>query len=217
MGTSHPVSPRESRWQASLAIVAAVVLYLALPDQFVGLPRLLIPALEVALLVALFAVAPHRHAAEARWHRILGIILIAVINLANGLSLALLIHAILNGSGYSGKELIIAAIDIWLTNAIVFGLWYWELDRGGPGNRMIDRKHPPDFLFPQMSTPKFAPDGWRPRFYDYLYVSFTNAAAFSPTDTMPLTATSKMLMLVQSLVSLLTVALVASRAVNILH
>jgi hypothetical protein len=106
-------------------------------------------------------------------------------------------------------------VPIWLTNVIVFGLWYWELDRGGVAARLRQNHRRPDFLFPQMSTPGSAP-GWTPDFMDYLYTSFTNATAFSPTDTMPLTAWAKLLMMVQSLASLRTVALVISRAVNIL-
>jgi hypothetical protein len=107
-------------------------------------------------------------------------------------------------------------VPIWLTNVIVFGLWYWDLDRGGPATRLHENHRRPDFLFPQMSTPGSGPN-WTPDFLDYLYTSFTNATAFSPTDTMPLTAWAKLLMMVQSLASLLTVALVVSRAVNILN
>jgi hypothetical protein len=107
-------------------------------------------------------------------------------------------------------------VQIWLTNVIVFGLWYWDLDRGGPIERRRIHHRQPDFLFPQMVTPGAAPEPWCPHFVDYLYVSFTNATAFSPTDTMPLTAWAKLLMMVQSLASLLTVVLVAARAVNIL-
>ena len=106
-------------------------------------------------------------------------------------------------------------MPIWLTNVIVFGLWYWELDRGGPATRQQASHRQPDFLFPQMSTPGSAP-GWTPAFVDYLYTSFTNATAFSPTDTMPLTVWAKLLFMVQSLASLVTVAVVISRAVNIL-
>lgn len=211
-GTPH----LEPRWQASLAVLTALILYIVLPAKFIVRPIWLIPALEVALLLVLTVVSPHRHATESRWHRILGIVLIAIVNLANAISLILLIRAILSGHDNNGRELIAASIDIWLTNVLVFALWYWEVDRGGPGHRLANQAHPPDFLFPQMSDPRYAPPHWQPRFIDYLYVAFTNAAAFSPTDTMPLSATAKMLMLVQSLVSLLTVALVAGRAVNIL-
>jgi hypothetical protein len=103
-----------------------------------------------------------------------------------------------------------------VTNVLLFGLWYWEFDRGGPLRRASGREAAPDFMFPQMADPRMAPDGWRPSLIDYLYVSFTNATAFSPTDTMPLTPTAKVLMAVQSLASLITVGLVFARAVNIL-
>jgi hypothetical protein len=212
-------APREHRWQAALAILIALLLYVRLPDQYIGLPRYLIPALESVLLVAVLIIAPHRHGQEPAWQRWLGIALIALINAANAVSLVLLIHGLLDHSATNGRDLIIASIDIWLTNVIVFGLWYWELDRGGPGARLRSGDVlPPDFLFPQMTLPhKLQPVGWRPHFLDYLYVAFTNAAAFSPTDTMPLSVTAKSLMLVQSMVSLLTIALVAARAVNILQ
>jgi uncharacterized membrane protein len=139
-----------------------------------------------------------------------------MVSLANVASLALLLVTLLNGSQRAGTQLLFAATQIWFTNVLVFALWYWELDRGGPSARMRRNHREPDFLFPQMSTPGAAPAGWTPRFPDYLYVAFTNATAFSPTDTLPLTVWAKLLMLVQSFASLLTVALVAARAVNIL-
>jgi hypothetical protein len=108
-------------------------------------------------------------------------------------------------------------MQIWFTNVLAFGLWYWEFDRGGPGSRSHVHHREPDFLFPQMANPDAAPKDWCPSFIDYMYVTFTNATAFSPTDTMPLTQWAKLLMAVQSLASLLTVALVAARAVNILR
>ena len=105
---------------------------------------------------------------------------------------------------------------IWLTNFLIFALWYWEMDRGGPGKRAAGHDGPPDFLFPQMSDDRIEPRDWRPQFIDYLYVSLTNATAFSPTDTMPLTPMAKIIMGVQSIVSLVTIGLIVSRAVNIL-
>ena len=122
----------------------------------------------------------------------------------------------LAGTQEVGKNLLFYATQIWFTNVLVFGLWYWELDRGGPGERCASRHREPDFLFPQMANPGAATFDWHPSFVDYLYVSFTNATAFSPTDTMPLTEWAKVLMMIQSLASLITVALVAARAVNIL-
>lgn len=121
------------------------------------------------------------------------------------------------GRHVAAHELIRAAIHMWCTNVIVFALWFWQLDSGGPMVRHAEASTTPDFLFPQTATPEFASPGWRPKFLDYLYVSFTNATAFSPTDAMPLTQWAKMLMLVESASSLLLLVMVAARAVNILH
>ena len=131
-------------------------------------------------------------------------------------SLVLLVHALLHGSKSNGHELILSGIVLWCTNVLLFGLWYWEVDRGGPVAREKDERDLPDFLFPQMTDPRWAPKDWMPSLIDYLYVSLTNATAFSPTDTMPLTPTAKWLMSAQSLASLVTVGLVVARAVNIL-
>ncbi len=210
-------STGEPRWPALLAVVAAAALQLILPQTLIrGLGnRGLIPALELALIVVLLIANPGRISKEESRLRIVGIALIALITIANVVSLIELIHALLYGTKAGGRPLVYASVPIWLTNIIVFGLWYWELDRGGPAARQQPSHRQPDFLFPQMSTPGSAP-GWTPRFLDYLYTSFTNATVFSPTDTMPLTAWAKFLMMLQSLASLVTVAVVVSRAVNIL-
>lgn len=196
----------------------AILLYVTLP-QNLTFGKWLLPILEGALIVPLTLMYPRRHHDESPLQRFMALALIALINLANLVSLALLVHELLSGRRAAGKELVYGSIAIWLTNVIVFGLWYWELDRGGPGKRCrpVHERREPDFLFPQMANPDVAPKGWHPTFVDYLYVSFTNASAFSPTDTMPLTEWAKLLMLVQSLASLLTVVLVTARAVNILN
>lgn len=206
----------EMRWPASLAVVVALVLYVTLPERLTMGPVWLIPALELALLIPLSVAAPRRVPGEPSWLQTAAMSLIGIVNVANVASLVLLVHFLLNGSKATGGQLLTGAVQIWLTNVIVFSLWYWELDRGGPDARASTEHREPDFLFPQMVTPGCARVGWSPKFIDYLYVSFTNASAFSPTDTMPLTGWAKMLMLVQALASLLTVALVAARAVNIL-
>ena len=209
----------EPRWPALLAVLAAMGLQLILPNNLLqGLGnRALIPSLEGVLLLVLLIANPGRISKEESRLRIVGIALIALITVANVVSLIELIHALLypTGGHAGGRSLVYASVPIWLTNVIVFGLWYWELDRGGPATRQQPQHRQPDFLFPQMSTPGSAP-GWTPDFLDYLYTSFTNATAFSPTDTMPLTAWAKLLMMLQSLASLVTVAVVVSRAVNIL-
>lgn len=210
-----PAPPR-TYWPARAAVLIAVALYLVLPDQLIPYPRWIVPTLEGAVLVALTFVVPHRTTVDHPARRILAIVLIALISAANTLSLGLLVHELLHGGAQEGRLLIFSSIGIWLTNVIVFGLWYWELDRGGPFQRHNPTHREPDFLFPQMATPGAGPPTWAPSFIDYLYVSLTNATAFSPTDTMPLTTMAKSLMAVQSIASLLTVAVVAARAVNIL-
>jgi uncharacterized membrane protein len=147
---------------------------------------------------------------------LVAILLIGLTSVANAASLVLLVSFLLKGGKAEGPELLFSALNIFLTNLIVFGLWYWELDGGGPMKRHMEPREYPDFLFPQFSTPECTDREWRPTFTDYLYVSATNAMAFSPTDTLPLTHRAKLLMLGQALISLMTIALVAARAVNIL-
>jgi len=189
---------------------------LTLPEKLTIGPGWLIPVLEGALLVPLTVSAPYRHREEARLIRFASLLLIGLTNLANVTSLGLLVHVVLSGGVVSGRSLIFSGIQIWLTLIAVFALWYWELDRGGPTIRGQTDERTPDFLFPQMATPELRQPDWMPDFVDYLYVSFTNATAFSPTDTMPLTSRAKLLMLVEALASITTVVMVAGRAVNIL-
>jgi len=213
---NQPVrSNTEPRWPASLAVLAAIVLYATLPDRYTMGPTWLIPALEGTLLIGLNLTAPRRRPEEAILLRAAAIALTGLVTVTNFFALGLLIDSLLHGSKAEGTQLIFAAIQIWLTNVAVFALWFWELDRGGPGQRR-QTSSLPDFLFPQMSAKEIAARDWTPNFVDYLYVSFTNAMAFSPTDTMPLTRWAKLLMLAQSLASLLTVSFLAARAVNIL-
>lgn len=201
----------EARWPGALAIVCALVLYVALPPQFTLLPWLL-PFLEISLLLPLMITKPYRDSRESLLVQSLSIFIIALINIANFISLILLAHFLVAGAQINGQDLLLDGVNIWLTNIIVFGLWYWELDRGGPAK---NRSYPPDFLFPQMGLPQMF-EQWTPHFVDYFYCAFTNATAFSPTDTMPLSPKAKTLMLIQSLTSFITVALIVSRAVNIL-
>jgi uncharacterized membrane protein len=208
----------EARWQVSVAVAAAVALQFPLPGRLVLLhPAWLLPALEGLLLLALVMANPRRINRESRALRLLGLTLAAILSLANAWSVARLIIGLVNGTeGNTAGPLLVTGGAIWLTNVIVFGLWYWEFDRGGPVARANADRMYPDFQFAQMATPQLAPPDWEPAFADYLYLSFTNAAAFSPTDVLPLSRWSKMAMTVQATVSILTVALVVARAVNIL-
>src|SRR5262249_41880895 len=126
--------------------------------------------------------------------------LFAVISFANALLLVAVIASLISGHERSGGQLLLKALTLWATNTITFGLWFWSLDRGGPARRLEPEPPPPDFQFPQLSDPGLAQPGWYPQLFDYLYVSFTNSIAFSPTDTLPLTRPAKALMLAESTV-----------------
>lgn len=207
----------ENRLPVVAAILVAVVLQLLLPDRYGMHPHWLLPALEVVLLVILTVINPVRLERSTRFGRAASIGVVAVITVDNALSAAALDYSILTGhAGQDAAGLLASGAAIYATNVIAFGIWYWELDRGGPFNRTAGLQPYPDFLFPQMSDPHLAPPDWEPQFFDYLYLSTTNVAAFSPTDTLPLSRWAKALMAVQSIIALSTTILVIARAVNIL-
>lgn len=208
----------ESRVPAALAVAGALVAQTLLSSDLIPGPQLLVPGIEGALLLGLLAADPSRLSTESKDLRVVSIGFIGLVGLANAIALVSLVDKLVSGHG-NGRDLLAAAAGVWLTNVVVFGLAYWELDRGGPLGRAGARSAPPhpDLWFPQDGDAKdAAPHDWQPVFVDYLFVSLTAATAFSPTDTMPLTSRSKLLIGLQSLVSLLTVGLVAARAVNIL-
>jgi uncharacterized membrane protein len=216
-GVAEAFARHDPYWPAQLTLLAAILLDLDLPTRLTLSPIWVLPGLE-GLLLALLVVTtpwdPHRvHPAR----RAAALVLISIVSAANLLSLVLLAHILLHaGSPSDGRQLILAGAEIWITNVMVFALWYWELDRGGPQGRKLAEPPRPDFLFPQYTEELLGGWDWRPTYVDYLYVSFTNATAFSPTDTMPLSEWAKLAMMVQSLASLVTIGLVVARAVNIL-
>ena len=207
-------------WPAA-AVVAAAGLYADLPSRFIagtgagafGAVRWIVPALTLLVLASLAAIRPRGRLTR----RYLVIGTIGIVSVANAVSIALLIHLLINGAEAHASTLLRAAVHMWVVNVLLFALWYWQLDGGGPLSRPSCRPSQRDFLFPQQTEPALAESGWRPLFLDYLYVSFTNATAFSPTDAMPLSRWAKMLMLVQSALSLALAVMVVARAVNILH
>jgi uncharacterized membrane protein len=203
-------------WEPQLVVACAIALQLSLAEQVTPGPSWLLPSLEGALLVGLVMVSPHPNVRHSRFRRHAAIAMVGIVSAANIVSLVLLVNKLLQGGQENGHALIRSGIALWCTNVLLFGLWYWEVDRGGPAARQRHERDTPDFLFPQMSNPRWAPRGWMPKLIDYLYVSLTNATAFSPTDTMPLTPTAKWLMSAQSIASLVIVGLVVARAVNIL-
>jgi hypothetical protein len=203
-------------WPASLALLACAGLYVFLTPRLLLGPKWIVPILIVLPLIPL-SLRRHRHPSESRWVRRSTISLIAIVNVVNVTTMVLLVHHLLKGTVTNGRGLVYSAIAVWVTNVIVFGLWFWELDRNGPSVRGTVAEGPPDLQFPQMEHPERYGDDWRPQFIDYLYTAYTNGTSFAPADAMPLTARLKILFTFESSVSLVTVAVVAARAVNILH
>jgi hypothetical protein len=217
---------RESRWEAAPVVTVVIVLQAVLAItseahdwELWGLPWWvwLIPIIpETALLVALAWSRSRRLLEQIGRRRMVSLTLVGIISVSNSLLLIALIGSLIRGEQTSAGELLMEAGAIWGTNVIAFGLWYWAFDRGGPVRRFEPDPPPPDFQFPQMENPQLAAPGWYPELFDYLYVSFTNAVAFSPTDAMPLSRLAKRMMLAEASISAVTVLLVAARAVNII-
>jgi hypothetical protein len=215
----------ESRWEAAPAIVLVIAfqLLLAIVSQTEDWKLWVLPwwvwlipiGPELILLVPLTWQRPRRRLEQLGHRRTVALLLLGLVSLANALLLLAVVASLVRGDEKSGAQLLLKATTVWGTNVIAFGLWYWAFDRGGPVRRLRSHPPPPDFQFPQMENPQLAEPGWRPHLVDYIYVSFTNAIAFSPTDAMPLSRWAKLLMLSESALSALTVLLVAARAVNI--
>jgi hypothetical protein len=215
----------ESRWEAAPAVAVAigmqVLLALVSRNQDWELWIFswwvwLIPAVpETLLVIPLAWHRPRRRLEQLGHRRTVALTLLGVVSLANATLLVAVLASLILGDETSGGQLLLKAITVWSTNVIAFGLWYWAFDRGGPVRRLQANPPPPDFQFPQMENPQLAAPGWQPELIDYLYVSFTNSIAFSPTDAMPLSRWAKLLMLTESSLSSITVLLVTARAVNI--
>ena len=212
-----PARP-EPRWPAMLALLAVGGLRLALPEQLSVGPGWLLLAIIVILIIP--SVWAH-NAGRAALNRVLGFVVTGVITVDMIWSLWLLISA-LPQHRESPLALLESAAALWITNILVFALWYWRLDAGGPNERDLRGTHSDGaFLFPQMTLDLEAKramgeENWNPGFVDYLFIAFNTSTAFSPTDVPVLSRWAKVLMMVQSLISLATIALLAARAVNIL-
>lgn len=204
-------------WHVQLAMFVAICLQLALPETF-SLAHYIVPPLELALLISLAFTTPKERAFKSRLRRFNVVALIVLASLANAFSLGVILNRLLTEVGADdGRSLIMAAINIFITNIIIFALWYWEMDGGGPGERHAIEKYDQDFVFPQHRHEGYRHPDWKPTFVDYLYTSATNAMNFAPSDATPLSRRAKMLMLTQAVISGVTVALVISRAVGILN
>jgi hypothetical protein len=222
----------ESPVLPTLALLTSAALYATLPGRFVVGPsagvftaaRWIVPALTAVLLLSLIVAVPEGRlvrligidAESVRvWRRVGALTVTALVSAANAAAILLLVHLLVNGAHAQARLLLRAGIHMWCLNVLVFALWFWELDNGGPAARRTAGIEGRDFLFPQQAPDVPASD-WRPLFLDYLYVSFTNATAFSPTDTMPLSRWAKVLMLIEAAASLVLALMVAARAINIL-
>jgi len=205
--TEHAAAPwrratrGESRWPAAAAVVAASGLQMALPRWLSFGPHWLLPIGQIGSTLL----------------RTGGLVLAGLLSLANAASAVLLVRDLTHSSpARSAAALLLAGGSIWAANVLIFALWYWELDRGGPADRCHAVRMYPDFLFPQMQQPDVAPSDWKPSFTDYLYLSFTNAISFAASDITPLTRWAKAMMMLQSAVSVAAIVLVIARAVNII-
>ena len=197
-------------------IVLNLVLSLALNVHRGGGARWAIPAVEIALLVALIARGRSATTPRAKVRR-LGIVLVGLLVAAALYGTCILIYVLISGGAAtnSAGTLLAYGAFVWLANNVAFALLYWEFDGGGPAARLTHPREFPDLAFPQQLNPELAPPGWRPIFWDYLYLGFNNSVAFSPTDVMPLARWAKLSMGVQALVSLAILGLVIARAVNV--
>jgi hypothetical protein len=200
----------ETRWAPAIAVIGLGGSSLALPEDMIPGPRWLVPIVILLLLIP--TTLAHRRG-NHRVDRVLGYAISVIVTLALAASLASLLHRV---GSRSAPELLKSAAILWVTNVLVFALWYWRLDAGGPHEREVRGKHTAGaFFFPQMmdSAPNVDPH-WSPRFVDYLFVSFCTSTAFSPTDTPVLSRWAKLLTMIQALISLLCVAVLASKAIG---
>lgn len=209
----------ESRWPVALAILVTLAIVAELPERLRLLPSwasYLVAFVVLAPVVAVAITAPKRTWLQAERIAVFLFFVAAtsmtLANLAN-----LLIAMIRRSSEIGGLQLLSSSIGVWITNVLMFALLYWQIDRGGPEVRLNDATTKPDWLFPQETAPgKDVPDEWHPTFIDYLFLAYSTATAFSTTDTVPLTSRAKLLMMLESSFSLMTIVVVASRAINIL-
>jgi uncharacterized membrane protein len=211
----------EPRWPVALAVsffIAVTIVVRVLEPQRETLgPRRLVPAIEIAMLLALLAADPTHIVKRRPWLRPISIALVVALTVAALVATASLITELIRGGKVtqSADSLLASGALIWLGNVLAFSLLYWLLDGGGPLARYLREHEFPDFVFTQQMSPEFAPPEWRPQYVDYLVLGLTTSMAFSPTDVMPMSRWAKLTMAAQSLLSLVVVGLVIARAVNV--
>jgi hypothetical protein len=207
----------EPRWPVVLAIVAVLFLLSLVPDRVRAFPNWILPFVAIAMIVPMAALS--LTTAQGRWlsiERIVTMLFFVIVGLGDAHNLTELLTKMVYHSGeITGLRLLNSSIAVWASMVLVFSLAYWRIDRGGPESRANHRNGKPDWLFPQREAQEAAEEP-EPRFVDYLFLAFCTATAFSPTDTLPLTARAKLLMMLESMISLVTIVAVAARAINIL-
>ncbi|MET3721590.1 putative membrane protein [Arthrobacter sp. UYEF21] len=224
----EPQAPAEHRWPAVIGLLVALALYATLPTAFLPGVRYAVVIVGLGLLIPLIALNPRRLTRETRWSRYLSLGQALLLVVANEAALVQLVIALTSSNNSNGPTLLLAALQVWVTNVIAFALVYWELDRGGP----VARRHTPrhelpraDFRFPQdedhdavkeVAARSSVKSGWTASFIDYVYFSLSNSMAFSPTDTMPLSARAKSLMGLEAFGGFVLLALVIAHAVSLL-
>ncbi len=212
-------TPFEPRWPVAITVLAVLALQTVLPESVRLLPVWVVFVIGTAVLVPIAAVG--LTAAKPRWRHIehaVTVFFSVYSVLAILANLAHVVDAMVTRSAeVSGLQLIASSIALWANTILMFSLLYWQLDRGGPEARIAKSGGRPDWLFPQEGAPaEDVPESWRPVFVDYLFLGYMTATAFSPTDTLPLTSRAKLLMMLESAISLGTILIVAARAINIL-
>lgn len=214
---AEPQRP-EHRWPVFATTMAAFLLYLALPDPVPGLPSWVIPVVGFVVLLPLVLLNPMRLGRETTWSRWISVGFAIGLALVNQIYISRIIVDLIDGRA-DGPVVLAMAFAVWITNAVAFALVFWELDKGGPVARRVEGIRDDaqqDFRFPQQDGAPGNPVGWMPVFFDYLFFSLSSMMAFSPTDVMPLSLRAKALMAYESLTGFVLLALVISRAVNIL-
>ncbi len=208
----------ESRWPGAFAVLAVVLLVAILPGRISLFPAWAPYVIGIVVLTPMVGAA--LTAGKGRWEsleRRITVLFSLVVGAGTLANLANLTSAMMHRPAeVSGMQLLASSVGVWVTNVLSFSLLYWQLDRGGPGARENNEKMKPDWLFPQTGAVEEAPPNWQPAFVDYLFLGFSTATAFSPTDALPLTGRAKILMMLESSISLMTIVVVASRAINIL-
>jgi uncharacterized membrane protein len=213
----NPLSPHHRhvftpKWAAVIGALAIGVLYLALPGHLTFGPSWIPLALEILLFIPLIFSWATRRPLKQRTIRLLALLLLGVVTTGLAISITLLVITL--PTNRQASTLLSSAALLWCSNILVFALWYWEIDCGGPHQRFHSDHQAVDLMFPQQIDGNKT--GWAPQFVDYLFVAFTGATALSPTDTYPLTRKAKALMMIEAMLSIIIIILLAARAVNIL-